>query len=105
MIIPLIFRKEFFLSIQQTSCVRGMRPCRRQTFEERMIETQAEKITELNNVIRLMNAEIRAMRGEEFYWKELAKICKDDGMIADEWKRFIAVLTLAYPDISGLTRA
>ena len=82
-----------------------MRPYRGKTFEERMIETQAEKITELNNVIRQLHAELATVRCDEFYWKELAKICKGDELIAEEWKRFIAVLTLAYPDISGLTRA
>jgi hypothetical protein len=69
-------------------------------FEERLYQKQAELITKLRDENRQLEQKLLDQKiGSKFY---LALV---DVMLEGEWRRFIAILRLAKPNLPGLTVA
>jgi hypothetical protein len=74
-------------------------------FEERLYQKQAELITKLRDENRQLEQKLLDQKiGSKFYLA-LVEAVKDDVMLEGEWRRFIAILRLAKPNLPGLTVA
>ena len=81
-------------------------------FQDRLYQKQAERISAQHEEIGHLRQEIdrllvklgRTNAAATFYLA-LVEAIGDDVMLQDEWRRFIAILRLAKPDLPGLTCA
>lgn len=77
--------------------------------DQRMIETQARKISELNNMVRSRDDEIQRLKDKMYhqhlagkFYLEMQKSILDNPSLKSEWDNFCIVLRMVCPELDEI---